>query len=101
MSDYEISNVDPNQELAEQVSDNFWLIATIGLGLTTIGIGIKDFFTSRKLKQEREKNKLYQDVLKKHQAQINELKNKRSVVSIGIGAGQKFKMKWRNSYGKI
>lgn len=77
MSDYEISNVDPNQELAEQGSDNFWLIATIGLGLTTIGIGIKDFFTSRKLKQEREKNKLYQEVLKKHQAQINELKNEK------------------------
>lgn len=101
MSDYEISNVDPNQELAEQGSDNFWLIATIGLGLTTIGIGIKDFFTSRKLKQEREKKKLYQEALKKHQAQINELKMKRSVVSIGIGAGQKFKLKWSNSYGKI
>ena len=77
MSDYEISNVDPNQELAEQGSYNFWLIAAIGLGLTTIGIGIKDFFTSRKLKQEREKNKLYQEVLKKHQAQINELKNEK------------------------
>ena len=77
MSDYEISNVDPNQELAEQGSDNFWLIAAIGLGFTTIGIGIKDFFTSRKLKQEREKNKLDQEVLKKHQAQINELKNEK------------------------
>ena len=77
MSDYEISNVDPNQELAEQGSDNFWLIAAIGLGFTTIVIGIKDFFTSRKLKQEREKNKLYQEVLKKHQAQINELKNEK------------------------
>ena len=77
MSDYEISNVDPNQELAEQGSDNLWLIAAIGLGLTTIGIGIKDFFTSRKLKQEREKKKLYQEALKKHQAQINELKNEK------------------------
>ena len=77
MSDYEISNVDPNQELAGQGSDNFWLIAAIGLGLKTIGIGIKDFFTSRKLKQEREKNKLYQEALKKHQAQINELKNEK------------------------
>ena len=77
MSDYEISNVDPNQELAEQGSDNLGLIAAIDLGLTTIGIGIKDFFTSRKLKQEREKNKLYQEVLKKHQAQINELKNEK------------------------
>lgn len=77
MSDYEISNVDPNQELSEQGSDNSWLIAAIGLGLTTIGIGIKDFFTSRKLKQEREKNKLYQEAIKKHQAQINELKNEK------------------------
>ena len=57
MSDYEISNVDSNQELAEQGSDNFWLIATIGLGLTTIGIGIKDFFTSRKLKKASSSNK--------------------------------------------
>ena len=53
------------------------MIAAIGLGLTTIGIGIKDFFTSRKLKQEREKKKLYQEALKKHQAQINELKNEK------------------------
>ena len=77
MSEYELNNVDPNRELSEQGSDNFWLIAAIGLGLTTIGIGIKDFFTSRKLKQEREKNKLYQETLKKHQAQINELKNEK------------------------
>lgn len=77
MSDYQISNVDPNQELAEQGSDNFWLIAAIGLVLTTIGLGIKDFFTSKKLKQERNKNKLYQETLKKHQAQINELKNEK------------------------
>lgn len=64
MSDYQISNVDPNQELAEQGADNFWLIAAIGLGLTTIGLGIKDFFTSKKLKQEGNKNKLYQETLK-------------------------------------
>lgn len=77
MSDYEISNVAPNQELVEQDSDNFWLAAAIGLGITTIGLGIKDLFNSRKLKQEREKNKLYQEALKKHQAQINELKNEK------------------------
>ena len=77
MSEYERNNVDPNQELSEQGSDNFWLIAAIGFGLTTIGLGIKDFFTSRKLKQEREKNKLYQVALIKHQAQINELKNEK------------------------
>ena len=58
MSEYERNNVDPNQELSEQGSDNFWLIAAIGFGITAIGLGIKDFFTSRKLKQEREKNKL-------------------------------------------
>ena len=52
MSDYQISNVDPNQELAEQGSDNFWLIAAIGLVLTTIGLGIKDFFTSKNLNKK-------------------------------------------------
>lgn len=77
MSEYELNKVDPNQELSEQGSDNFWLIAAIGFGITTIGLGIKDFFTSRKLKQEREKNKLYQEALIKHQAQINELKNEK------------------------
>lgn len=77
MSEYERNNVDPNQELSEQGSDNFWLIAAIGFGIITIGLGIKDFFTSRKLKQEREKNKLYQVALIKHQAQINELKNEK------------------------
>lgn len=41
MSDYQISNVDPNQELAEQGADNFLLIAAIGLGLTTIGLALQ------------------------------------------------------------
>jgi hypothetical protein len=77
MSENELNNIEPNQEVLEDGSDNFWLIAAIVFCLTTIGFGIKDFFTSRNLKQEQEKNKLYQEALKKHQAQINELKNEK------------------------
>lgn len=77
MSDYEHNNVNEQQKVADDNPDNFWLLAVIGLGLTTISLGIKDFFTSRKLKQEREKNKLYQEALRKHQAEINEFKSAR------------------------
>lgn len=75
MENNEFDNVNEQQEVAENSSDSLWILAAIGLGLTTIGLGIKDFFTSRKLQQEREKNKLYQDALRIHQAEINELKS--------------------------
>ena len=50
--------------------------------LSSIVMGIKTWKTKRKLKKanialekEREKNKLYQEALKKHQAEINALKD--------------------------
>lgn len=40
-----------------------------------IGMGIKAWWTKRQLKKEREKNALYQEAIRKHQAEINALKN--------------------------
>ena len=41
------------------------------------GMTLDDIRVSRSRKKEREKNKLYQEALKKHQAQINALKSAR------------------------
>lgn len=38
---------------------------------------IKAWIANRKLKQEREKNKLYQELIRKHQVEIDALKNDR------------------------
>lgn len=50
--------------------------------ISSIGMGIKIWKTKRELKKanialekEREKNKLYQEAVKKHQAEINALKD--------------------------
>lgn len=75
MSEYDLNNVDQNQEASENSSERIWIWTTIGLGLTAIGLSIKNFFISKELKQEREKNALYQKALKMHQAEINELKS--------------------------
>ena len=40
-------------------------------------MGIKAWIANRKLKQEREKNKLYQELIRKHQVEIDALKNDR------------------------
>lgn len=42
-----------------------------------IGMGIKAWNDRRALKKEREKNKLYQEAIRKHQAKINELKSEK------------------------
>ncbi len=49
----------------------------VGAGLTsTLGIvAIDDYKTKSKLDQERAKNQLYQEALKKHQAELNALKS--------------------------
>ncbi len=78
MGEYEVDNVNGQQELAENDSYSLWIWTTIVLTATTIGLGVKNFFTSRKLKQEREKNALYQKALKMHQAEIDELKSEKA-----------------------
>ena len=40
-------------------------------------MGIKAWISGRALKKEREKNALYQEAIRKHQAEINALKNDR------------------------
>ena len=51
----------------------------VGIGgfLFGIGMGIKAWISGRALKKEREKNALYQEAIRKHQAEINALKNDR------------------------
>lgn len=58
------------------------IIVAIFSFITSIGMGIKTWKSKRALKKanialekEREKNKLYQEALKKHQAEINALKD--------------------------
>ena len=51
----------------------------IGVGIAGALLGlcmwIKSIITSKKLKEEREKNALYQEAIRMHQAEINALKN--------------------------
>lgn len=53
----------------------------IGVGISGfvfgIFMGIKAWRTNKALKKEREKNLQYQDAIKKHQAEIDALKNDR------------------------
>ena len=51
----------------------------VGIGgfLFGIGMGLKARRTGRALKKEREKNVFYQEAIRKHQAEINALKNDR------------------------
>lgn len=51
----------------------------VGIGgfLFGIGMGLKDWISGRALKKEREKNVFYQEAIRKHQAEINALKNDR------------------------
>lgn len=48
----------------------------VGIGLTAVagGLAVDDFRVRKSLEQEREKNVLYQEALKKHQAEIDTLK---------------------------
>ena len=51
----------------------------VGIGgfLFGLGMGLKAWISGRALKKEREKNALYQEAIRKHQAEINALKNDR------------------------
>lgn len=72
MDNTELDNVEKNDTglNAEQMG--------IGVGILgfLFGIGIKAWHDNRALKKEREKNALYQEAIKKHQAIIDELRIK-------------------------
>lgn len=80
MNENELMNVE-NEEVCN--TDEGLGTAEIGVGVGIIGavfgiyMGIKAWIANKKLKQEREKNKLYQEVIRKHQAEIDALKNDR------------------------
>lgn len=75
MDNTELENVEENETglNAEQVG--------IGAGILGLifgfGMGIKAWHDNRALKKEREKNALYQEALRKHQAIIDELKSEK------------------------
>ena len=75
MDNNELDNVEQNSEGLDAGQVGIW----VGIGgfLFGIGMGIKAWITSRSLKKEREKNALYQEAIRKHQAEINALKNDR------------------------
>lgn len=75
MDNNELDNVEQNAEGLDAGQVGLW----VGVGgfLFGIGMGIKAWISRRALKKEREKNALYQKAIRKHQAEINALKNDR------------------------
>ena len=75
MDNNELDNVEQTSEGLDAGQVGIW----VGIGgfLFGIGMGIKAWISGRALKKEREKNALYQEAIRKHQAEINALKNDR------------------------
>lgn len=75
MDNTELENVEENETgfNAEQVGIGAGILGLI----FGIGMGIKAWHDNRALKKEREKNALYQEALRKHQAIIDELKSEK------------------------
>ena len=75
MDNNELDNVEQTSEGLDAGQVGIW----VGIGgfLFGIGMGLKDWISGRALKKEREKNVFYQAAIRKHQAEINALKNDR------------------------
>ena len=75
MDNNELDNVEQTSEGLDAGQVGIW----VGIGgfLFGLGMGIKAWISGRALKKEREKNALYQEAIRKHQAEINALKNDR------------------------
>lgn len=75
MDNNELDNVEQTSEGLDAGQVGIW----VGIGgfLFGIGMGLKAWISGRALKKEREKNVLYQEAIRKHQAEINALKNDR------------------------
>ena len=75
MDNNELDNVEQTSEGLDAGQVGIW----VGIGgfLFGIGMGIKAWISGRALKNEREKNALCQEAIRKHQAEINALKNDR------------------------
>ena len=75
MDNNELDNVEQTSEGLDGGQVGIW----VGIGgfLFGIGMGLKAWISGRALKKEREKNVFYQEAIRKHQAEINALKNDR------------------------
>ena len=75
MDNNELDNVEQTSEGLDAGQVGIW----VGIGgfLFGLGMGLKAWISGRALKKEREKNVFYQEAIRKHQAEINALKNDR------------------------
>lgn len=71
MDNNELDNVEPESSGLDAGQAGL-ITGSIGFGIV---MGIVAWWTKRQLKKEREKNALYQEAIRKHQAEINALKN--------------------------
>ena len=78
MDNYELENTETEvSETGKDVDGGLIVLAiaaVAGLG-ASICLGVKNLFLKIELKEEREKNTAYQELLRNHEAEINELKN--------------------------
>lgn len=77
MDNYEFENTENEENISGNCGDLSWKVfigtAVLGAG-TSICLLVKNFFLKNELKEEREKNVAYQELLRIHEAEINELK---------------------------
>ncbi len=72
MDENELDNVNTEVDTTEDGADG-GLIALILAAAAGIYFGVRYFFLKKKLKEEREKNAAFQEVIKEHQAEIDVL----------------------------
>lgn len=72
MEDEEYEVAETDSENGESNIDSN-VIAAIIASIVAVGLGIKAWRTSRKLKKEQEKNVAFQEIIRKHQAEIDAL----------------------------
>lgn len=77
MENSELSNIEESQNTDRLDAGQIGVAMGILGFVFGIGMGIKAWYDRRALKREREKNKLYQESIRKHQAEINELRSEK------------------------
>lgn len=75
MENNELDNLDTGQDMEGLNAGEIGIVFGIIGILSGVGMGIKARINGRALRKEREKNLLYQEIIRKHQAEIDALKN--------------------------
>ena len=71
----ENEELERSTETAEIDADKIGIGVGVGATLVAIYMGVKAWIANRELKKEREKNAQYQELFRKHQAEIDALKS--------------------------